>query len=388
MTPAEAPPQLDHVAAAREIGERFRATAAERNRTGTPPHEEMRAVRAAGLTTLRIPREFGGQGLGWPEAVEAVGELSRLDPGVGSLLTYHLTNFIPDLLDYETDGEDWQRRTAEHRWLWSNVTQPWVPFRADPTPDGGFVLNGVKPYNTGVRVADLNTVLVPRSDRRAFVYLALPTDREGITYHDDWDAFGLRRSDTVTMTFTDVVARPEEVLRDTHPGERTGFPPLYLQQGNLAFAAILVGVGQGVLDRAREWVAAFGSPLSDAELTERLGALAAQVEAVVAFRDQVAREVEDAYRRRKELTVPEIVEQIQLTEQLRLYAARVGMEAGSEVFDLLGPDAADEAVGLDTYWRDVRIHSLHINPPVYHHRMVGDVHLNGSGSTGPSFFLD
>lgn len=387
-TRAAAPAETEWDLVARDLGRQFRPTFAERTQQGQPPHEEMQAVRDSGLVNLRIPREFGGEGLGWPEAARAISDLAAWDPSVGALLAYHFTNFIPDLLDYETDGEAVQRQSAEARWLWSNVTQPWVPFRADPSPDGGFILNGVKPYNTATRVADVNTVLAPRTDRREFVYVYLPRDRDGITYHDDWDHFGLRRTDTITMTFDNVVVRPEEVLRDTHPGPRDTFPPLYIPQGSLAFAAILVGIARGALATALEIAEEFGSPLGDAELAARAGVLWAGVESLVALRETVAREVEAAYRRRKELTVDEIVALTQETEALRDVAAHTAIATASDVFELTGPRGADVRFGLDTYWRDVRIHSLHINPLIYTERLLGDVHLNGSPVTGPPFFLD
>ena len=102
----------------------------------------------------------------------------------------------------------------------------------------------------------------------------------------------------------------------------------------------------------------------------------------------MAREVEAAYRRRKELTVDEIVALTQETEALRDVAAHTAIATASDVFELTGPRGADVRFGLDTYWRDVRIHSLHINPLIYTERLLGDVHLNGSPVTGPPFFPD
>ena len=84
----------------------------------------------------------------------------------------------------------------------------------------------------------------------------------------------------------------------------------------------------------------------------------------------------------------EIVELGQRTERLRSFGARTGIDVGNEVYELVGPAAAVASLGLDRYWRDVRIHSLHINPLIYTHRQIGDVILNGSELTGPPFFLD
>ncbi|MBB4662181.1 acyl-CoA dehydrogenase family protein [Conexibacter arvalis] len=390
----EAATTTDWVSVARRSVAGFAATVAERERAGEPPHAELQAVRAAGLTNLLIPREHGGEGATHVEAAAVVSELSALDPNVGGLLAYHFTNFIPDLLDYDGGNAELQRASAAGRWLWGNVTQPFVPFRATPTPEGGYVLNGVKPLNTGALTGDLSTVLAPRTDERSYVYVAVPRDREGQTFHDDWDHLGLRRTATVTIEFRDVVVKPEEVYADSHPGPRDSFPPFYEAPGGLFFASILVGAAQGALRTALGLVRGGGEPPPataaelDPEALSLLGRLSARVQAAVALRDEVAAEIADGFARRRELEVEEIVALKQRSETLRLFAAGVGLEVGTEVLELPGVAAGRHATGIDRYWRDVRIHSLHLNPPIYHHRIVGDVLLNGSRELGPRFYGD
>lgn len=386
MSIAEAPTTTDWVSVARRSVAGFAATVAERERAGEPPHAELQAVRAAGLPNLLIPREHGGEGATHVEAAAVVSELSALDPNVGGLLAYHFVNFVPDLLDYDGGNAELQRRSAAGRWIWGNVTQPFVPFRATPTDDGGYVLNGVKPLNTGALTGDLSTVLAPRTDERSYVYVAVPREREGQTFHDDWDHLGLRRTATVTIEFSDVVVHPEEVYVDSHPGPRGSFPPFYEAPGGLFFAAILVGAAQGALRTARTLLAPGAG--QDPEALALIGRLSARVQAAVAFRDEVAAEVADGFARRRELEVEEIVALKQRSEALRLFAAGVGLEVGDEVQELPGVAAGAHATGIDRYWRDVRIHSLHLNPPIYHHRIVGDVLLNGSRELGPRFFQD
>lgn len=381
--------KTDWAAVAREVAGRFRDSVAERERAYAPPHEELQAVREARIPNLLIPREYGGEGGTYADAVRVIGELAAVDPNVGALVAYHYTNFIPALLDYETGNADLQRRSAENRWIWGNVTQPWVPFRADPTPDGGFLLNGVKPYNTGVVTGDIATVLVPRSDKKDFVYLAVPRDRAGLVFHDDWGGFGLTRTETVTITFDNVTVRPDEVYIDSHPGIRDTFPPYYLPLSNLNFAAILVGAAQGALRAALDIVrtSAPAATPDDGDVAEVIGRAAARVRAMVALRDQVAAELQAGFERRRELSTAEIVDHIQRSETLRLYAARAGLEVTSEIFEI--PDVAERAadLDLDRFWRDIRIHSLHVNPTIYHSRVVGDTLLNGSEEVGPPFFV-
>jgi alkylation response protein AidB-like acyl-CoA dehydrogenase len=393
MTVTDTPTTTDWGAVAAALADEFLPTVAARERAGEPPHEELQTVRTSGLANLLIPAEYGGAGGTYADAAAVVSELSAVDPNIGALLAYHYSNFIPTLLDYEGNNADLQRRSAAGNWLWGNVTQPWVPFRADPTPDGGFLLNGVKPMNTGAVTGDVSTVLVPRSDRRDFAYLAVPRDREGLTFHDDWDHFGLRRTETVTITFTDVVVYPDEVYVDSHPGPRISFPPFFLPPNSLLFGAIQAGAANGALRAARtialdHWRRTGTDPRTDGDALATFGHLSARTRSATAFRDRVAAEIIDAYERRRTLTDAEIVELNQRAESLRLYASGVALEVGSTVFELPGVADATDELGLDRYWRDARIHSLHVNPRIYHHRIVGDVLLNGSQELGPSFFID
>lgn len=386
MTVVDAPSKTDWLSVARRAIADFVPAIAERERAGEPPFAELQAVRDARLTNLLIPREHGGEGETHVEAAAVVSELSSFDPNVGGLLAYHYTNFIADLLDYEGGNAELQRRSAAERWLWGNVTQPFAPFKATRTDDGGFILNGVKPLNTGVLTGDMSTVLSPIDGERAYVYVAVPRDREGLTYHDDWDHLGLRRTATVTIEFSDVVVPPEEVYVDSHEGPRVGFPPFYEVPSGLFFGAIQVGAAQGALRTAKELLAPGAA--DEPEVVSAIGRLSARVQAAVALRDEVAGEIADGFARRRELEVAEIVDLKQRSEAFRLFAAGVALEVGSEVLELPGVAAGRHATGIDRFWRDARIHSLHLNPPIYHHRIVGDVLLNGSTETGLRFFPD
>lgn len=384
---------FDAVRVAGDIAERFRDGVADRERDGTPPTDELRAVRDSGLVNLLIPRAFGGEGGTPTDAARAIGELAFVDPNVGALLAYHFTNFIPALLDHDGDNETLQRRSAEQRWLWGNVTQPFVPVWAAPTGDGGYRLNGVKPYNTGAPTGDVSTVLAHRTDANAYVYVAVPRDREGLAFADDWDAVGLRRTQTVTLEFHDVVVGPDEVYADSHGEVRKGFPPFYAPLGGLYFASILVGAARGAAYAATDLflqdAAARGvDPATETDALAVLGGLAARVQSAVALREEVSAELSDAFARRRELGTAELAATDLRAEALRLYAAGVAIEVGSEVFELPGVAARAEEVGLDRFWRDTRLHSLHLNPRIYHHRIVGDQLLNGNEHPTPIFLAD
>jgi alkylation response protein AidB-like acyl-CoA dehydrogenase len=153
------------------------------------------------------------------------------------------------------------------------------------------------------------------------------------------------------------------------PGVRDTFPPLYAAAGGLAFASILVGAAASALgvatDAYLERREGTGAGTDEADALAIFGRLSARVQSAIALREQVAAEISSGFERR-EISVPEIVELIQRSEITRLYAAGVGLEVGSEVFEIPGLGAILDEAGIDRCWRDVRIHSLHVNPRIYH----------------------
>ena len=57
-------------------------------------------------------------------------------------------------------------------------------------------------------------------------------------------------------------------------------------------------------------------------------------------------------------------------------AGEVALEVTSEIFEVLGTDASTRSPGLDRFWRNARIHTLH-NPAEYKTRNMGRRFVSG-----------
>lgn len=380
-TPAQAPGDAPAgVALARALAREFRPHVLERERRGDPPYEELARIRETGLVNLHIPVAYGGGGGTWRQLARVVVELSRADPNIGGLLAYHYHNFIAPFWDPYFDAADIQRKSAANRWLWGHITGPVGAFKAVPQPDGGFVVSGTKPQNTGPATGDVTVLLAQRADRREAVYAYVPTDRKGIVYHGGWDHLGLRRTATQPITFDGVVVHPDEVLPNTTGRPIKSMPRFYYATGSLAFGAIYVGAAWGALETARALLRSqqeTTGTAADPRVLAVLGELVGKATALLDLQDEAARRLDQAYARRRTLTDDEHDAVGMHAEAFRGLAARGGIEIGNRVYDALGPAAADRAAGLDRYWRDVRIHSLH--PPSYPQSdiLLGDWAVNG-----------
>src|SRR3954453_865447 len=85
--------QAQRLDAIRGLAERFRGRAAAHDREASFPAENFAELREAGLLTLTMPEEDGGQGLWWSgryiEYYQLLEELARIDCSTAQLLQVH-----------------------------------------------------------------------------------------------------------------------------------------------------------------------------------------------------------------------------------------------------------------------------------------------------------
>jgi alkylation response protein AidB-like acyl-CoA dehydrogenase len=378
---------------ARELSAELAATATERERRNERPVEQARKLRDTELVNLVIPAEFGGLGGGVALAVKVVAEICKGDASIGALLGYHYTNAgVPRLFDLETDAEEIDRKSAANRWLWGNVSQPFVrDFTA--TPDGdGFIVNGTKPWNTGPSLADVTTVLAHRTDKKELLYAVIPTDKKGLTYHDDWDHLGLRLTETVSITFDNVRIEPHELVKST-VGPIVSFPPLYGAIGELYFAAYYLGSALGALETARDytrtktrpWIASgVDAATKDPYILRDYGDMWTKVQAARAYIESVAELVEDGFARRRTISQQERGELTVRSNSARAFISQVGLEVTPRIYDVTGARATANSYGFDRFWRDIREHTLH-DSFAYKQKAIGDYFLTGAAHEIPPF---
>jgi alkylation response protein AidB-like acyl-CoA dehydrogenase len=382
-------PETDWVGVARQLAEEFAPYAAERERRASPPLDELKKIRESGLVNLLIPARFGGLGQNWQVVTRVIVELSKADPNIGVLLAYHFHNYYPAFIDTVHWSEEIQRASAANRWLWGHITDPWAPnCFATPQPDGGFRVNGVKRINTGAPTGDVMSILVRRDDRDETLLGWLPTDRRGVRINHDWDLLGMRRTDTSSITFEDVVLGPDDILKRTKPGPYALANPYWQINASLAFGSVYVGAALGALDAARRYVLTRtdADPVTgshpakpDAQFVlAEFGRLWTRAQAVVAFLAKAARVYDEAFAANPDAELGELGHVKYLAEILDLSAARTGIEIGAKIFDLTGASGAARSYGFDRYWRDIRAHSLHVESPAYRERWVGAYYLTGA----------
>ena len=391
-----APYPTDWLATARALAAEFKPGAVERDTLRLRPVQQVARLRETGLVNLFYPRELGGGGASVHDAAWSVIEIARADASIGALLCFHLYNSaVPLFHDFVGNNAEIVRKATAQRWFWGNITQ-YVnrEFLAEPHPEGGYLISGSKKWNTGAPLAEITTVLAEHSDHTHFLYGFVPTDREGIRFHDDWEPIGLRGADSSTVTFDRVRLYPDEVIPWKHAGRQRTVLPFWTIFGALYYSAVYLGSALAALDAARDYarhdgrqsiMPGAGSIAGDALVQTQYAGYWLQVEAGLGYFDRFIADLQERWDARASITEDQLAELSVKSLGLRSFASQVALEVAPRVFEFAGGRGALDQKHFDRFWRDARTLASH-DPLVYSLRMVGDYAINGTLPRFPSRF--
>ncbi|WP_431266184.1 acyl-CoA dehydrogenase family protein [Roseateles chitinivorans] len=374
-------PGLDRVV------EQLAATAVQRDREGGHAAEQRELIRASGLLALTIPEAHGGLGGGIPEFFEAVRRIARVDSALAHVLAFHHLQLYGVSLyggpAATAHGARHLRETAEQRLFWGNALNP-ADTRLTATRDGaGWRLDGVKSFCSGALGSDRLTVSATTGEG-AFLIGIVPTRREGVRVEQDWDAFGQRQTDSGTVRFDAVRLDDDELLQV--PGQSpTPRATLRSQIAQLVMTHLYLGLGEGAFDEARRYTATRGRAwpasgvsraVDDPLVQHRYGDLWLKVRAAQAVSADAVDLLRRALERGDALTAQERGEVALAGAEAKVLAHRAGVEVGSQLFELTGARSTSAEFGLDRFWRNARVHTLH-DPVDYKLRDLGRFFLDG-----------
>ena len=366
---------------ARALGLELARTVVERERTVTPPTDQIKLLKERGFATLLIPQELGGGGARWLTALGVVRELCASDGSVGVLLGYHLAATA------NLRSQALAEAIAQQR-LWlaglANSRDDDIVFT--PQADGSWHLAGRKTFCTGARFADRLVVYGRSSDGTQTLAAWLPSQRAGISHGNDWDHLGLGRADSGSFTLTDVVANADEVKPIKVYDERDFGASLRTPLAHSMFANFYAGLALGALregqayvkEHARAWhLSSSPTASEDPLVVSQFGQLWIELEAALALVDRAGAKVQALLDSGEQSWTPEQRGDAAVyVAAARAHATRVGLDVTTRIFESAGARATSNRQLLDRFWRDLRIHSLH-DPMAYKVLEVGQYALNG-----------
>ncbi len=383
---AASDPSLDAPGSFGELISALRASAAERDRRGGHAAREKAWMAALGLQTLAVPRAFGGQEADWPIVYQTIRAIARVDSALAHLVGFQVLQIVSvDVWGSEAQRERYLRGTVEQRWWWGNAVNP-LDTRLVARQDGeGYRLDGIKGFCSGTRGSARMTISAHDPATGKPVFAVVPTGRDGITVHEDWDPIGQRQTDSGSVSFNAVRVEADEVLHrsETPPTPRATLRTLVSQ---LVLTNLFVGLAEGALAEARDYVSTRGRPWihsgvanaqDDPYTLQRFGDMRVQAVAAEALADRAARGLQAAWDRKEALSADGRAEVALAISEAKIVAQRAALDAGEALFDACGARATAAPLALDRFWRNARTHTLH-DPLDYRLRDVGRYALTGA----------
>lgn len=376
--------------------EKIAAGAAERDRSGELPHQQVAELAAAGFGALRVPVSHGGAGATLAELFELLVDLAAADSSIAQALRAHFA-FVEDrLVAAPGPGRDkWLARFAAGELVGNSWTEIGtvkvgeVITKVTRDGEGGFLVNGTKYYSTGSIFADWLDTYAERTDTGKRVIAAVNRHQPGVVLADDWDGFGQRTTGTGTSTFTDAVVAEEDLIDfDTRFKYQTAF---YQQ----VLLVVLAGSAKAAERdfaaelKARKRTFSHGAAnvaAEDPQLLQVIGEVSAAAFAAAGTVERVSQSLQGAYEtalalHEGEATAEEDEAANDAAElasaQAQVVLTPLVLNAITHAFDALAASATSVSKNLDRHWRNARTAGNH-NPWVFKARLIGDLAVNGT----------
>ena len=367
---------------AHRLAAQFAPGAAQRDKEGLLPIDEIEAFSQSGLWGITVPRSHGGAGVSTVTLNEVIKIISAADPAIGQIPQNHFgclgvvhfdateeqkKFFYAEVLAGVRFGNAFSE--AGSKTVTSFETR--VERRSD-----SYVLNGQKFYCTGAILA--HYVPIVGIDAQGVAYLAFAErNAAGLEISNDWSSFGQRTTASGTVTIKDVVVPASHTVIVRCFDHPTALGPI----SNVIQAAVDAGIARAAIGdtiefvrtRARPWADSGQEHASQDPYTiQAIGDLQIRLHAAEAILDRASRFVDEAVEKPNEDTVARA--SIAVAEA-KVLTTEVAILASNKLFELGGTRSTLAAHQLDRHWRNARTHTLH-DPVRWKYFHVGNFYLN------------
>ena len=265
---------------AKTLAIQFATRAAEADKKGQLPKEDIDALKSSGYLALNIPKRYGGFECSLRECVETQLELAQGSGSTAIVVAMQLQVFGA-ARDCKTWTDDLYERfchEAVNGALFNSVaTEPELgsPSRgnlfksAAQLTDTGYRINGHKTWTTGGQHLTHMLVKAMCGDQPA-VFLVEQT-RPGIRWKNTWrDALSFRASDSHDVYFENCNIPPENIIRP-HPNSPERPSPWFPMMLASVYLGSAIAARNTVIQYALERVpTALGKPISTLPKIQRL----------------------------------------------------------------------------------------------------------------------
>jgi short-chain 2-methylacyl-CoA dehydrogenase len=309
-----------------------------------------------GLMGLEIPEQYGGQGGNFFQCVQAIEEISAIDPSVGVVVDVQNTIVNNAILRWGSDDQKARylprlARETVGAYALSEAGSGSDAFAlATNARDAGdhFVLSGRKLWISNAAEAGIFVLFAnvdPSAGYRGITGFIIDRDRPGFSVGRKEDKLGLRASSTCELILDECAVSKENILGEVGKGYKIAIETL--NEGRIAIGSQLIGLARGALDHAIGYAKGrkqFGHPIADFQAVQfDLARMATELEA--------ARLLVYNSARLRDAGLPFVKE----AAMAKYYASKVAEEVASAAIEIHGGVGVTKDYPVEKLWRDSKI---------------------------------
>jgi len=316
----------------------------------------LRQLFEAGLMGIEIPEEFGGQGGSFFQCVQAIEEISALDPAVGVVVDVQNTIVNNALLRWATNEQ-------KRRYLPQLATDTLGAYALSEGGSGSdafalatvaedlgshFALRGRKLWISNAAEAGLFVLFAnasPSAGYRGITCFLVERGFPGFQVGRKEDKVGIRASSTCELILDDCRVPKENVLGEIGNGYKIAIETL--NEGRIAIGSQMIGLARGALDHALAYAKQrkqFGQPIGDFQAVRfELAKRATDLEA--------ARLLVYNAARMRDAGVPFVKE----AAMAKYYSSKVAEEIASAAIEIHGGVGVTKDYPVEKLWRDSKV---------------------------------
>lgn len=325
------------------------------------PDEVVKKMGELGIMGIPYPKEYGGAGLDALSYAIAVEELSRVDGGVGVILSAHTSLGSYPIAAFGTDEQKKKYLTplAKGEKLGAfGLTETEAGSDAGGTQttaelDGDFyILNGNKIFITNAGKADTYVVFAvttPGIGTKGISAFIVEKGWEGFEFGDHYDKLGIRSSQTCELIFNNVKVPKENLLGKEGQGFRIAMATL--DGGRIGIGSQALGIAQGAYESALAYVkqrVQFGKPIAYLQNTEfRIAEMATKLRAARLLLYSAAELKQEHLDYSMEAAMG------------KMYASEIALEVTNTALQMYGGSGYLKGMDVERFYRDAKITTIY-----------------------------
>ncbi len=343
------------------VQSRIAPHAADWDRDGHFPAEQLKEMAELGLFGMIIPEEWGGSGADYLSFALAIEEVAAGDGACSTILSVNNSVVCAPLLGC---GSEFLKETYLKPLASGDKLGCFCLTEAHAGSDAAalktralrdadaYVLDGGKSFITSGKNADVAIVFAvtdPDAGKKGISAFVVPTDTPGYEVGTIEQKMGQHASDTAQIFFKDCRIPADHLLGDEGEGYRIAL--MNLEGGRIGIGAQCVGMARAALEVALAYARereAFGQPIIDHQAVAfRLADMATRLEA--------ARQLVHHAARLRDAGEPCLRE----ASQAKLFASEAAEKICSDAIQTLGGYGYLRDFPLERIARDVRVAQIY-----------------------------